>query len=211
MSERALTLVLDFDGTISERDVLDAVLERFGDPDVYREVEDALEEGRLTLHEVIRREFDSVRVPLEEVVAWALANVHFRAGFRELVADARRRRWRVVVVSSGFRELIEPLFARERIEDVEVLANNVDADPRGWRVRFRDEESCETCGQPCKRAALVALAAGRAVYVGDGYSDRCAAAAADRVFARDGLARYLRERGVAFEPFDDFYALAASL
>ena len=55
------------------------------------------------------------------------------------------------------------------------------------------------CGEPCKRASL---GAEPFVYVGDGYSDRCAALAADRVFARDGLAAYLDEQGVAYEPFE---------
>jgi 2-hydroxy-3-keto-5-methylthiopentenyl-1-phosphate phosphatase len=49
------------------------------------------------------------------------------------------------------------------------------------------------------------------VYVGDGYSDRCSALAADRVFARDGLVPYLERKGVPFEPFEDFVQLAASL
>jgi 2-hydroxy-3-keto-5-methylthiopentenyl-1-phosphate phosphatase len=49
------------------------------------------------------------------------------------------------------------------------------------------------------------------VFVGDGYSDRCAALAADRVFARDGLAHYLDDRGVAYEPFADFHDLLEAL
>ena len=49
------------------------------------------------------------------------------------------------------------------------------------------------------------------VYVGDGYSDRCAALAAERVFARDGLARWLGERAVAYTPFDDFRDVLAEL
>ena len=49
------------------------------------------------------------------------------------------------------------------------------------------------------------------VYVGDGFSDRCVAQAARRVFARDGLATYLAGKGVAFELFDDFYDVASAL
>ena len=49
------------------------------------------------------------------------------------------------------------------------------------------------------------------MYVGDGYSDRCVALAADRVYARDGLVDYLQSKGVSFEPFEDFVQLAASL
>jgi 2-hydroxy-3-keto-5-methylthiopentenyl-1-phosphate phosphatase len=47
--------------------------------------------------------------------------------------------------------------------------------------------------------------------VGDGYSDRCAALAADRVFARRGLARDMEAEGVAYEPFDDFVSVRAAL
>lgn len=206
------TLIVDFDGTVTEQDLLDEVAQRFGDVDVYREVDEGLDEDRLTLHEVLRREFEPVRAPLAEVVEWALDNVRIRPGFRELVALARERGWRLVIVSSGFHELIEPVLAREGLVGIEVLANRVDPDPAGWRVRFRDEESCGTCGEPCKRSTLSALADGtEVVYVGDGYSDRCAAEAADLVFARRGLAAYLDERGVDFVPFDDFVGIAGQL
>ena len=36
------------------------------------------------------------------------------------------------------------------------------------------------------------------------------ALAAERVFARDGLAEYLRERGVPYEPFDTLAEIAAA-
>jgi 2-hydroxy-3-keto-5-methylthiopentenyl-1-phosphate phosphatase len=65
------------------------------------------------------------------------------------------------------------------------------------------------CGEPCKRADVADL--GGFVYVGDGFSDRCVAEAASRVFARDGLARYLDEKGVPYEPFDDFYDVDRAL
>jgi 2-hydroxy-3-keto-5-methylthiopentenyl-1-phosphate phosphatase len=178
------------------------VLQEFGEPGVYERAEAEL--GRsLTLHEVIALEFLSVRAPLVEVAAWVVENATIRPGFRELVEEHRP-----VVVSSGFHELIEPLLAREGVE-VEVHANRLDARPEGWRVVFRDESACATCGEACKRSALPAN--GEIVYVGDGYSDRCAALAADRVFATDLLAEYLDERGVGYEPFTDLSDVAQAL
>jgi 2-hydroxy-3-keto-5-methylthiopentenyl-1-phosphate phosphatase len=208
----ARTLVVDFDGTITEQDLLDAIAQTFGDEDVYREVDEGLDDDSLTLNEVIRREFEPVRAPLGEVREWVLENVRVRPGFRELVELARERDWRFVIVSSGFRELIEPVLEREGLDDLELLSNTVDPDPNGWKVRFRVSEACEVCGQPCKRSTAAALADGtELVYVGDGYSDRCAAQLADVVFARRGLARYLEERGVPFERFEDFHSVARSL
>ncbi len=207
----ARTLVVDFDGTVTETDLLDTIASRFGDPDVYQEVEDGLDEGRMPLREVITREFAPVRMPLEDVVRWELENVRIRPGFRELVELARGRGWRLVVVSSGFHELIEPILEREGVE-VELHANRVDPDPAGWHVQWQYDEDCDVCGESCKRSVVRELAGeDEIVYVGDGYSDRCAAEASDRVFATRGLARYLDERGVPFEPFDDFHEIIRSL
>lgn len=205
------TLVVDFDGTVTEQDLLDDIAQTFGDDEVYREVDEGLDGGRLSLREVIRREFEPVRAELGEVVEYALENTRVRPGFRELVERARAEGWRFVIVSSGFHELIEPILDREGVE-VELHANRVDARPDGWRVLWSYGDDCPTCGESCKRATVDALAdGGEVVYIGDGYSDRCAADNADRVFARRGLARWLEERGVPFEPFDDFHQVARAL
>ncbi len=195
-----MRLVVDWDGTVTVRDSLVQVIHEFGDPGLLAELE--LRVGvDLTLHEEIALEFEAITAPLDEVVAWVLENVHVREGLHELAA------LEPLVISAGFHELIEPVLDREGVR-LEVLANRVEADPGGWRVRFRDEAACATCGEPCKRGALAASAY---VYVGDGYSDRCAALAADRVFARDALARHLDQRGVAYEPFDDLRDVVRSL
>jgi 2-hydroxy-3-keto-5-methylthiopentenyl-1-phosphate phosphatase len=205
------TIVVDFDGTITEDDLLDTIASHFGDPVVYQEVEDGLDEGRMPLREVITREFEPVRKPLADVVRWELENVRVRGGFRSFVERARERGWRVVIVSSGFHELIEPILEREGVE-VELFANRVDARVEGWRVLWRYDDDCGECGESCKRTVAERYAdGGELVYVGDGYSDRCAALASDRVFATRGLARYLDEQGVAYEYFDDFDDIARSL
>jgi len=195
-----LRLVLDWDGTVTVRDSLVQVIERFGDPALLHELGPRVGVD-LTLHKEIALEFEQVRAPLEEVVAWVLQHVEVRPGLRELAERSP------LVISAGFHELIEPVLEREGVK-LEVLANRVDSGPTGWRVRFRDEAACASCGEACKRGGL---AGGRYVYAGDGYSDRCAALAAERVFARDGLAHFLEGQGVAFEPFEDMSDIAAAL
>jgi 2-hydroxy-3-keto-5-methylthiopentenyl-1-phosphate phosphatase len=199
-----MRLVLDWDGTVTEIDTLHLVLEQFGDRAIYARAEEAL--GRsMTLNEVIAAEFETVTAPLDEVVEWLYENAQIRPGFKEL-AVARRP----LIVSSGFHELIEPLLAREGVLGaVELRANRLDPRPEGWRALFRAHHSCDVCGEPCKRADLPTD--DLVVFAGDGYSDRCAALAADVVFARDGLAEWLRGRGVPYQPLTDFHALAAAL
>jgi 2-hydroxy-3-keto-5-methylthiopentenyl-1-phosphate phosphatase len=195
-----LRLFVDWDGTVTVGDSLVQVIHEFGDPALLAELEPRVGVD-LTLHEEIALEFRAVTAPLAEVVDWVVEHVEVRPGLRELAE------LRPVVVSAGFAELIEPVLGREGIE-LEVLANRVEASPHGWRVHFRDEAACATCGEPCKRGGL---AGEPYVYVGDGYSDRCAALAAEGVFARDSLAAYLGEKGVPFEPFDDLLGVASLL
>ncbi len=197
-----MRVVLDWDGTVTEVDGLHLVLLEFGDQGTYAEHEARL--GReLTLHEVIAGEFRTVHAPLPEVAGWLREHARLRPGFAELA-----RTHDPLIVSSGFHELIGPVLEREGLS-LEVVANRLDPRPGGWRVLFRNDRPCRVCGEPCKRADVGEI--GPFLYVGDGFSDRCVAAAADRVFARDGLAEYLAAERVAFEPFEDFHQLARAL
>ena len=205
------TIVVDFDGTITEEDMLDSVARVFGDEDVYERVERGLDDDTMTLQDVITLEFEPVTATVDEVVEWIAERVHVRAGFRDFVEDARRRDWRVVVVSSGFEELIRPVLEGEGVE-VDIRANRVDTSAGNWRVIWTYGEACDVCGQSCKRSLVRELAGeDEVVYVGDGYSDRCAALASDRVFATKGLATYLDGEGVQYVPFDDFHDVARAL
>jgi 2-hydroxy-3-keto-5-methylthiopentenyl-1-phosphate phosphatase len=195
-------LVVDWDGTVTVRDTLLMAVERFGNASLEPELDAALAAGSMTHREVMEAEFASVRASLDEVVAYVVEHARVRAGFTELVASHDP-----LILSSSFHETIEPVLAREGVR-ARVRANRVDPRPDGWRILWQSDSECATCGEPCKRGSLPA---GPLVYVGDGYSDRCAALAADRVFARDGLARYLVEVGVPFEAFDTFDDVLAGL
>jgi 2-hydroxy-3-keto-5-methylthiopentenyl-1-phosphate phosphatase len=195
-------VVVDWDGTVTVRDTQWMLLERFGDSDVFARLEGALGTSH-SYRDVMELEIGTIRAPLEEAVTFLVEETAVREGFRAFVA-----RFRPLVLSSGFRETIEPILARDGIE-VDLVANGLDARPDGWRIRWADDTPCPVCGDLCKRRALPD---GRPlVYVGDGYSDRCAALAADRVFARRALAEYLDSRNAPHTPFETFDDVAAAL
>jgi 2-hydroxy-3-keto-5-methylthiopentenyl-1-phosphate phosphatase len=184
-------------------DTLWLVLGEFGDEDVFRRAGERLFAGEISYRELMEIEFSTVRgAGLEEVNAWLAENARVRPGFHELV-----RRHDPLVLSSGFEELIRPLLAREGVE-VELAANRIDPRSDGWRVLWSRDRACDVCGDWCKRAGLPPQPF---VYVGDGYSDRCPALSADRIFARAGLAAYLDERSVPYVPFDDLHDVVRAL
>jgi HAD superfamily phosphoserine phosphatase-like hydrolase len=196
-------IIVDWDGTATTEDTLIEVMKVYGDWQLYLDASAALKRGEITLHEEIRRDAEGIKAPLEEVQRWVVEEIELRPGFREFA-----ERHRPVIVSSNFRQLIEPILAAHALE-LEVRANEVEWHPDGWRATFRNGDVCGSCGEPCKRADLAGV--DHVIYVGDGYSDRCAAQAADRVFARRALARYLDEGGVPYVPFEDFHEIERKL
>ena len=204
----ASLVVVDFDGTAHELDLLDAVCSRHA-PAETEAAEVALLAGEITLNECIRREFEPIRADHDQIVAECLSLGRLRQGFERFVIAARAAGHRVVIVSSGFHAIIGPVLEEVGLGDLEVFANDVRFSPRGTRVSFRDGELCERCGERCKRPLVRSLNGGApVVYIGDGWSDRCASAAADRRFARRSLATYLDGEGLDYTRFDNFDEIA---
>lgn len=204
----ASLVVVDFDGTAHELDLLDAVCSRHA-PAETEAAEVALLAGEITLNECIRREFEPIRADHDQIVAECLSLGRLRQGFERFVTAARAAGHRVVIVSSGFHAIIGPVLEEAGLGDLEVFANDVRFSPRGTRVSFRDGELCESCGERCKRPLVRSLNGGTpVVYIGDGWSDRCASAAADRRFARRSLATYLDGEGLDYTRFDNFDEIA---
>jgi 2-hydroxy-3-keto-5-methylthiopentenyl-1-phosphate phosphatase len=195
-----MQLALDWDGTVTVRDSLVAAIHALGDPSVY---EDGIQVGFGSYGAALAAEVATLRVTADEAAQWAVDNVEVRPGFHELV-----ERYDPVIVSSGLPQLIVPVLEREGV-DVELRSNDAEVRPDGWRVIFRDEGPCPVCGDQCKRRSLPDRRP--LVFVGDGWSDRCASLAADRVFARTGLAEYLDEQGVRYERYETLSDVASAL
>jgi 2-hydroxy-3-keto-5-methylthiopentenyl-1-phosphate phosphatase len=178
------------------QDSLVAAVHALGDPTVYAQ-------EFASYGDALAAEVGTIRASAVEAAEWAVENVELRAGFHELVD-----RYDPLIVSSGLPQLILPVLGREGVE-LEVRSNFADPSPDGWHVRFRHEGPCPVCGDRCKRRSLPD--AQPIVFVGDGWSDCCASLACERVFARTGLAAYLDEQGVPYEPYETFFDVAAAL
>lgn len=193
--------VVDWDGTVTVADSLVAAVHALGDGSIY---DVSLQDAFASYGEALAAEVGTLRVSADELAAWAVETVEIRPGFHEFV-----ERYEPLIVSSGLPQIILPVLEREGLGRLEVRANDAQPSPDGWRVRFRHEGLCPVCGDRCKRRSLPDERP--IAFVGDGWSDRCASLACDRVFARAGLAAYLDEQGVPFEPYETFFDVAAAL
>ncbi len=200
----ATVVFVDYDGTITDRDTLDVLVQRAAGDAAWDAIERKLKRGELSLRDTLAQQAALVRCSLDEADAHLRATVAFDPTFGSFVAACAARGIPIHVVSSGVAPLI-----RRRLEDnglghLTLVANDVDPHPDGWRFRFRDASANGTDKHALVRAAQ---AAGQTVvYVGDGISDYDAAKAADRRFVKHGrsLHRHLSELGISFVAFNQF-------
>lgn len=208
-----LSIACDFDGTITLNDTLHLIVEAFGAPGVWAAIEPRLLSGRISLEQAMQEQFAQVRATPEEVHALVIASAGLRPGFREFVSWARHGGHRLVVLSSGFRGIIDRLLAHWGFADLEITSHEARFSPDGCELVWSDRgEPCAVCGRRCKRHDIRRAGFTHPmVYIGDGVSDRCAAETADLIFARTDLARHLTREGVAHVPFDDFHQVRRRL
>jgi 2-hydroxy-3-keto-5-methylthiopentenyl-1-phosphate phosphatase len=206
-----LAIFVDYDGTITDQDTFDVLVNEYVDAQTWNELERKLGAGSMTLRDVLAAQASGIAVSLDEADALLASQTRIDPTFRSFADACTEHDARLEVVSSGVAPLIERAFARNGLSDVDVFANGVDPSPRGWRFLFLDDSAN---GHDKAARVVAAREAGyETVFIGDGPSDYDAAIAAGRRFAKQGksLARYLRGRGVPFTSFASFAEIESAV
>jgi 2-hydroxy-3-keto-5-methylthiopentenyl-1-phosphate phosphatase len=214
---RKPAVFLDFDGTISRVDVVDAILDRYADRGWLR-VEQEWKAGRIGSRACLAEQIGLVRAARADVDG-LLATIQIDPGFVPLLRACDAAAVRVHIVSDGFDYCIAKILQqvpepdRPLLDAVTVCASHLEpAAPDRWRATFRFMDAgCEHGCATCKPAVMDALnpAGAPAIFVGDGLSDRYAAAAADVVFAKDTLAAHCAGEGISFFRYETLADVAA--
>ena len=207
-------VVLDFDGTVTQKDIGDEICDRFAPPE-WRDIDAAWLRHEISLPDAQRKMWALATAERAEAIAYARQIGHLRPGLDALLAAAKRGGATLWLASGGFDFYIEALLG-ERLGAFERRYFNTTRFAGGRiEVDFPHAElACGRCAVCKGKVCDEARASGRAtVFIGDGASDRCAIGRADRIFAVRGslLARACAERGVEHVAFDDFAEVARAL
>jgi 2-hydroxy-3-keto-5-methylthiopentenyl-1-phosphate phosphatase len=211
------TIFLDFDGTITSRDATDAILDAYADPQ-WLQIEEAWKSGRIGSRECLRAQMALVTASRQDLDG-LLDAIEIDEGFVGLVDACAVHAVPVHIISDGFDYCIQRILSRPSLDlgphlkNIRIVSSHLELNGARWRVGFTSDEPCEHGCATCKPAAMARLhaTAGPSVFVGDGLSDRYAAACADAVFAKDLLAAYCDERAISYTLYDNLATIAAWL
>jgi 2-hydroxy-3-keto-5-methylthiopentenyl-1-phosphate phosphatase len=207
------TVLLDFDGTITQADVGDEICERFADPS-WRDIDRLWEEKRISLPDAQKGMWALVQGAPGAILDHALCVGRVRPGLDALIDACRRSE--LVLASGGFDFYIQAILGERLARFGSVYSNRGVLGGSGVAISFphRDALGCELCAVCKGRIADDRRAAGRrVVFIGDGTSDRCVIGRADLLFAvRDSkLARACRAAAAPFIEFDTLDEIARQL
>jgi 2,3-diketo-5-methylthio-1-phosphopentane phosphatase len=218
-AERKFTPVVfcDFDGTITQLDVTDAILTQLAHPS-WQEIEQQWMQGTIGSRECLERQIALVDAPVRELHA-VIDALAIDTEFKAFCKFTRKQGLPLYILSDGFDYVIRRILKVAGVNRHFRSGQNLFAS--GLRVEGRRlvpsfphmPEPCAHGCATCKSALIRRLREGRApvIFIGDGMSDRFAVEDADVVFAKRHLLAHCRENGIACHPFETFGDVQAGL
>jgi 2-hydroxy-3-keto-5-methylthiopentenyl-1-phosphate phosphatase len=201
--------VVDFDGTITTRDITLELALYYGGED-YLEIDKSYRVREIPIRTWLQRIAKFLPADMEQLRSKALELAVIRPGFKNFLEYALNHRRQVIIASDGLGFYVEPILEKFSLlgQFDYIYRNNtlvksskrlVIDTPHGHKI-------CTVCGN-CKAAHVVRLKEkGHAViYIGDGSNDRFGASWSDHVCARDELAEACRIYNFSYSPWNNFY------
>ena len=208
-----LSVLVDYDGTISRRDIGDLLLSKHAtDREALARFDAAYDAGTMGSRDLLRWDMD-VLPDLPGALRAEAEAVEQDPGFVAIVRSVRARGGVVEIVSDGLGFYIEANMRRMGLDDVPIATNRnrLRGGAAGMDFPY-GHLACFVCGTCKRQRVLTHQAADRVVvFVGDGPSDRYAMHHADLAFATGKLLAWCRAAGYPATAWTELSEVAAWL
>jgi 2,3-diketo-5-methylthio-1-phosphopentane phosphatase len=199
-----IEIFCDFDGTLTDRDTLVVLLDRYAQSDWYA-VEERMLRGEIEEKEGLRAELALLKVSDEELMATLDEEIRPAVGLENLVTFLRGMNWPMTVLSGGLIRFSGALWRNWGYGEIPLYANDHRRDAEGGIEVIPAEfphirDHCNHCKRWHVEEAVKRGA--KTVYIGDGLTDHCPAEAAQRRYAKGTLLEHLRREGLETVPFE---------
>lgn len=199
-----MTFFVDFDGTITKKDSCLAVIKAFAKGD-WQSIDLKWQKKVLTTKECAMETFKLFDTDKQKLTQFLLDEIEIDDHFLPFINQCQKKAYDVFILSDGYDFNIKTVLDKYNI-NIPFYANELVISGNEFDINtVHSSRACGRCGT-CKTELMKTLKPkeGLSVYVGDGYSDMCAAKNADIIFAKDALLSYCRENDISAQEFDDF-------
>jgi 2,3-diketo-5-methylthio-1-phosphopentane phosphatase len=195
----------DFDGTIANKDLGDELFKELGEFEPHHTY--------LMNHDInIRQYWKIVCSTLKfgttsEIIAEWSEKFDIDPYFKLFAEYCKISNIHLSIVSDGFAQYINPVMNKLDLDYLPVYCNDMIFSDVITPVFSGASESCSCLCASCKRNVVINNVPedGIIVFIGDGYSDFCAAEHSDIIFAKKSLAAYCNTNKIPHYPFKNFF------
>ncbi len=202
----SLAVLMDYDSTICLTAISDEIMKEDSVRPGWKEIDDAYVAGLMGSRENLELFMPLLPADPAPVLATADRQPH-DPSFVPFVERARAAGVALEVVSDGFGFYVSRNLERLGVEGMPVATSHMTW-PGGDHPRIEfpfGHPACHVCGT-CKRERVRAYQARghHVAFVGDGFTDRYAAAHADTIIAKDDLVGVCEAAGIDYVPWRTF-------
>lgn len=202
-------VVVDFDGTIVTKDSNEMLFYNFGTEET-RQIEMDYLAGTISGRSAFERLWKCFPFTLDEYHKFLDDNISLDSGFIKFYNKVVSLGIPFFVVSGGFRQAINRKLDKISIPDDNIYANDLVMDKFLYPVFRKLNSECVEMHGPCGNCKIhciedIRLRTGKKIlFIGDGFTDKCAVKYADCVFAKSSLIKFCEESGIKYQAFNEF-------
>lgn len=206
----------DFDGTITKRDVIVMIMEKFASPGWQAIKDNILYKRTIKLKEGVEQLFSLIESKKKkEIIEFVKKETKIRSGFEEFLSFCNKEKIEFNVISGGLDFFVEAVL-EEFKDKLTIYCNLADFSKDKIKIDYKYlPKICSLCGDCgcCKIEIIEKYPSDQytKVLIGDSLTDLAASKVVDLVFARGDLIKYLREENISFIPYNDFFEVKEKL
>jgi 2-hydroxy-3-keto-5-methylthiopentenyl-1-phosphate phosphatase len=199
-------ILCDFDGTINIRDMGYILVNQFTSGN-WEPIDRDFREGKIGSREAYSRIAKILEGNESTILRFVQEHSNIDPSFPIFYQYCREKDIDIKIVSDGLDFYIEKILENQHLSEIPFYANCTHfRDGGGIDISFpHSEEQCGLCGTCKKKLIQIHRKEYDSIFfVGNGFSDRCAAQEADLAFAKDSLYTYCIEQDIPCHFFKDF-------
>lgn len=195
----------DFDGTITTEDTFVSVLEKYA-PEVSSRLLPIIFDRKMTLKEGIKQTIGSIDSIYYPEITEYIARRPIHPGLTEFADFLNDLDIPLVVISGGLIDIVKAVLEEQKLINKVTAIHAAEVDTTGKFLRVHSEFEGDT-ELVAKVKAMAQYPTEEKIAIGDSVTDINMALAADVVFARDRLLRYLDAENKPYIQWQDFFEI----
>ncbi len=213
MTEKVFKIFVDFDGTISKRDVGEAIFREFGNTSKVNDIIIKLLKDEITAKECWIQLCQSMGQINKSKLIDFIDKMEIDVTFRNFESYCVTNGLELFVLSDGFDLYINRIFEREKFYNLKVYCNRLKINDNILIPEFPYLDSGCTSSANCKRNHIINHSddSDYTIFIGDGNSDKYTAQYCDYIFAKDDLLKFCESERITYYPYNNFDDVIAKI